>query len=486
MKKVYTSTLLLLLGAGLFTLVTWKWNVAAAAWLAPIFLIRFFRTQRRWITTLPAVFLLWAGSYANKTGAWEVEPIMEIILLGLAAAPMITALYLDRAAHQRLRPWLATLVFPAACVSLDYAISFLPLGTTFSIAPSQFYIEPLVQVAAVGGVWGIAFLVLWAAPVINAWWENGFDLRSVRIPAAVYAGCLVAALLAGGIRLVFTRPLSQTVRVAGVTVAHENAYWDEIIDLGTPEEVALQYAGEFQSLEDQLFVESENAARNGAKIIFWSEANAFIPPGGEDAFLQRASAFARKHQVYLMPAFEVLRYGDTSGYNGLAMITPQGETAYRYEKTMSWYATTSDGVIDSVDTPYGRIGAAICFDMDFPVLIRQAARQGVDIMLVPAFDTYETRTYHTEVGLLRGVEGGFSVMRMVNEGTSMAADYRGHVLAAQDFFTSPSRILIADLPSQGLGTPYALLGDWLAWLCIIYTVVMMFTSLYRPGKQASW
>ena len=74
--------------------------------------------------------------------------------------------------------------------------------------------------------------------------------------------------------------------------------------------------------------------------------------------MQRAAAFARQHQVYFMPVYQILRYGDTGGFNGLALFTPEGEVAYEYEKTLSWYATTSDGLVDSLQTPYGRIGAA--------------------------------------------------------------------------------------------------------------------------------
>ena len=89
--------------------------------------------------------------------------------------------------------------------------------------------------------------------------------------------------------------------------------------------------------------------------------------------------------------------------------------------------------------------------------------------------------YHTEVGLLRGVEDGFSVMRMVNEGTSMAVDYRGQLLASQDFFTTPSRILIADLPTRGVATLYGRLGDWFAWLSIVLAVGWFFGSSEEAG-----
>lgn len=80
------------------------------------------------------------------------------------------------------------------------------------------------------------------------------------------------------------------------------------------------------------------------------------------------------------------------------MITPAGEVAYTCEKTKSWYPTNSDGILRYVDTPYGRLSTAICFDMDFPAFIRQAARAGVDIMLVPAFDWKPIKPFHTPAG----------------------------------------------------------------------------------------
>ncbi|HWG83897.1 MAG TPA: nitrilase-related carbon-nitrogen hydrolase [Deinococcales bacterium] len=474
--------LALIAGAALYSLIGWKWNVAAAAWLAPALLVFHFRRQSRWYATLPAVALLWAVSYVNKVGSWDMDPMFEVLALGLATLPLVTALYLDRYAARRLPTLPGTLVFPAAFVGADYLFAMLPFGTVFSIAVTQVYLTPLVQVAAITGIWGIGFLVLWTAPVMNAWMEAGFDVRPVRAPLLALAGSAAAMLVLGGLRVALDRPTSPTVRVAGVTVPHPRDYWAEVIDLGTPRDKAAALAGEFASLTDQLFEESARAARAGAKVVFWSEANAFLLPEAKDAFLQRAREFAREHGIYLVPAYQVLRYGDTSGFNALAMIAPDGRLAFEYEKTMSWYATTSDGQLRSISTPFGRLSAVICFDMDFPALIRQAASQGVDIMLVPAFDTYATRVYHSEVGLLRAVENGFSMVRMVNEGASLAADYRGNILAYQDHFTTESRVMTADVPTRGVSTLYGRLGDWLAWLCLALTAVTV-TAAARPARS---
>jgi apolipoprotein N-acyltransferase len=56
-------------------------------------------------------------------------------------------------------------------------------------------------------------------------------------------------------------------------------------------------------------------------------------------------------------------------------------------------------------------------------------------------------------------------VRQTNEGTSMAADYLGNLLAYQDFFATEQRVMLADVPTQGVRTPYGWAGDYVPWLC---------------------
>lgn len=275
-------------------------------------------------------------------------------------------------------------------------------------------------------------------------------------------------LFTGGLWLDLAEPSSPTVKVASVIVPHERDYFATIIDIGTPEDVAHEYQEEFAALNDQLFVESQRAADFGAQIIFWSEVNGWLYPEDMEAFLARSQQFARENRVYFSPAYMVLRYGDITSDNMLAMITSEGKIAYTYTKTMSWYPTDSDGIIHSVETPYGTLSSAICFDMDFPGFINQAARQNVDIMLDPALDWESIKPYHTYVGLFRAVENGFSIVRSVNMGTSIAVDYTGSVLAYQDYFDTTDPVMIVDVPTEGVWTLYGTLGDWFAYVNIAF------------------
>jgi apolipoprotein N-acyltransferase len=64
------------------------------------------------------------------------------------------------------------------------------------------------------------------------------------------------------------------------------------------------------------------------------------------------------------------------------------------------------------------------------------------------------------------------MVRSASKGLSAAFNYKGQVLASQDFFTSDSDILYSDVPVEGHKTVYSIIGDLLAWLCILFFVVI--------------
>jgi apolipoprotein N-acyltransferase len=165
------------------------------------------------------------------------------------------------------------------------------------------------------------------------------------------------------------------------------------------------------------------------------------------------------------------------------MFTPRGELAFTYQKTKSWLPVDSDGVIKTIETPYGTLAAAICFDLDFPGFSRQAAKAGTDIMLVPGYDSERIRPFHTEPALIRGIEGGYSVIRQVNEGASMAADSRGTVLARQDYFMTKDRLMLADVPTRGARTVYGHIGDWFAWISIALFALLAVLAFHRAKRD---
>ena len=75
-------------------------------------------------------------------------------------------------------------------------------------------------------------------------------------------------------------------------------------------------------------------------------------------------------------------------YNSAAIVGPDGVLAV-YRKTHLWdreklWFTPGAEAPPVVDTPFGRIGVAICYDLYFPELTRRLALAGADVIVVPA------------------------------------------------------------------------------------------------------
>lgn len=91
------------------------------------------------------------------------------------------------------------------------------------------------------------------------------------------------------------------------------------------------------------------------------------------------------------------------------------------------------------DSPFGRIGIAICYDVRFPELFRELIEQGAEILLVPAAFTALTGKAHWEV-LLRSraienlayvvaaAQGGYHVNGRATYGHSMIVDPWGSIV----------------------------------------------------------
>jgi len=182
--------------------------------------------------------------------------------------------------------------------------------------------------------------------------------------------------------------------------------------------------------------------------------------------------------------------------NRFLFLDPQGTTLFDYTKQMpvpGGEASISiipvhDFRLPTVDTPHGRIAAAICFDMDFPWLIRQVGQARADMILVPSSDWLAIDPLHTHMACVRGTELGCSVIRQTNAGLSAAVDYQGHVLATMDHFSTPGteRVMVTHVPLNGVPTFYVCCGDAFSWMCVAGLFVLVSVGVFRrPSDPAS-
>ena len=469
----------LTIGSILLIFMGGKWNIPATTWLGPVFLLRFFRRQEKWRETLIALPII---ALSMIIFVYKLAPFPPVITLDfylfivIGNALLIVIPYLvDRALSRKLHHPLSVLIFPSVVTTIHYLnAAFGPLGTAGIWGQNLFDFTSLLQVISITGIWGLSFLVGWFASTINALWENDFNIARLRRPVVAFSVVLCLILLLGGLRLCILKPSSETVKVGSVVVPwpeEGDVFWD-YVQRGTPGEEAEKWRPALRELQDELFAQSEGIIPSGVEILMWSVGNVTVFEDDEPAFIQRAQSFAKEHQIYFFPSILMLKPDQVECENKVLAITPEGEIAYTYHKARPSPAEPlpeTEGKLLTVDTPYGRISTAICYDMFFSDLIRQAGKQHVDILLVPADEPMpDLDPFDTQSAMFRGIENGCSVLRSTLEGLTMGVDYQGNVLSRMSYYTTTeNRTTITHMPTQGVRTVYALAGDWFAYAAIL-------------------
>jgi apolipoprotein N-acyltransferase len=484
------SWLWLIVGALLLCFTSVQPALPIAAWLAPVFLLRFTRTQRpRFGLSILALVMA-----VVMSGKWAIgfAPVTMLGISGAIAALLTMSGYVaDRLLAPRVSGVARALVFPLALTTADWLGSTLAGPLASDVLPSFFsaaatwnspaYTQsgnlPLMQIVSITGLWGLTFLIAWFASVVNALWEHSFDWRPVRMTVLALAGVLVAVHLFGGARLAFFPPAAKTVQVAGI-VPREDLF-TTITELN-PQELMPGTADQrdaartrFTPIVNDLFTRSQQAADNGAKIIVWSETAAPTLEEDTAALLGRAAQLARSAHVYLQVGLIVFNNSDHYPFlqNRAVLLDPAGAVVWDYHKARptpgeNMVVAAGPSVVPTVDTPYGRLATVICYDADFPGLVAQAGRAGVDILLLPYKDWASVSVQHAQMAVFRAVENGVSLVRPTLSGLSTAVDAQGRTLAQVDAFTTDAPTLVANVAIQGSPTLNGLIGDAFAYLCI--------------------
>lgn len=160
---------------------------------------------------------------------------------------------------------------------------------------------------------------------------------------------------------------------AGIAVLPEN-----FALMGMRDDDKLAVAEADDSGPIQAFL-SEQARRHGLWLV-----GGTIPLRGDDSGRARAACMvydgngrrvARYDKIHL---FDVA-VGDQEAYRESASVEPGEPTPV------------------AVDTPAGRLGLSVCYDLRFPELFRLLAAQGMELLAVPSAFTATTGAAHWEV-----------------------------------------------------------------------------------------
>jgi apolipoprotein N-acyltransferase len=472
-----TSLLSLAIGAALLGLVT-QVPIAAAAWLALPLLLHASRSMPTGLGTL----YLWIAVYAAFAfGNRGMLPFGGAPYFGVNAAlatSLVLPFLVDRLLASPTGGLASTLIFPMALVAAEFLRSrFAPSATWNSLAYTQYGCLPLMQIAAFVGIWGISFLLGWTASTFEWAWARNFDWSVLRVPVTTCMTILGCVVFACSIRVA----LAPTDRLSMRTVALNGP-----LDVFVPGEMTKIASGRVSSAERPALAEklarlqawfldgSRREARAGARLVAWPEQNLLVFAEDEPALLARAQRLAAEEHVYLVMGLGTVHLGTPLPFeNKSVVIDPFGKVLVSYLKSRpvpGWEASVmrrGDGRLPIVDMPEGRLATAVCFDADFPELMRQTGQGGADLLVVPANEWRKVKDVHVQMAVFRAIENGVSLLRPASFGISSAVDPWGRVLAMSDHFSAGDRTMTAQVPMGHIATLYARTGDLFAWLCVV-------------------
>jgi predicted amidohydrolase len=107
-----------------------------------------------------------------------------------------------------------------------------------------------------------------------------------------------------------------------------------------------------------------------------------------DAILAEMRAVARRNATWLLAGTLPMQDGDRVVARA-PLIAPDGRLAFQEKRMMTRFETERWGVASGrppqvFDTPWGRIGVAICYDVEFPKLVRAQVEAGAWLILAPS------------------------------------------------------------------------------------------------------
>ena len=248
---------------------------------------------------------------------------------------------------------------------------------------------------------------------------------------------------------------------------------------------------------------SKQAAEKGAQFIMWPEsATPFYfeedPTGGVVRGLARGLGMP-----LLLGSDEIEDADPPRTYNAAFMLDTHGSTAAVYRKIqlvpfgeyvpfqrvlffvgplVEAVSAFSRGTRVTMMPVEGHmISTAICYEVTYPWLAREAVRQGSEMLTTITNDAWYGESsaafQHFEMAAMRAIEQGRYLARAANTGISGIIDPYGRVLVRTELFETAA--VVAEARFVQTRTLYSRIGDLIAYLSIATILLALAMAIRR-------
>jgi apolipoprotein N-acyltransferase len=514
------------------------WEVAGAAWAGPGLMLfcglgqnggRAFRlgfvagfvhflSSLYWLLWMPfawhgiplAPALAWAALSAYcgfYTGLW-VWFCWRIFPGGAKAPDFSLVAAVDQflsVAWVRRAGW--AILCAAAWTALEMARARVLSGFPWNfLGASQYALLPLIQIAAITGVYGVSFMIVWFSVAIG-----GVLLILARRPSttAIWSqaalpmlalGCIVAY----GMTKTLGIPVpSRQIKVALIQPSiPQTLIWDD-----------KENANRFQ----QVLALSEKALATKPDLLLWPEsAVPELSPENAKA-IERLLAGHQAWLIFCADSTEPLPSGENVDFNSSLLLNPAGAGEAIYHKRrlvifgeyiplvrwlpfLKWLTPVGSGFTPGeravqfhLTNLHVKTSVLICFEDTFPQEARDHVEEDTDFLINLTNDGWfgegAEQKQQAAGAIFRAIENGLPLVRCCNNGLTCWIDPQGRIKEIENAggsiygpgFITPQIPLLG--PGGRTQTIYNRYGDWFGWSCCAMSVLGLLRTLRRRPQQ---
>lgn len=394
---------------------------------------------------------------------------------------------------------------PAIWIGLELARYWITGNNWNAIGYSLAFGGRTIDLAAIGGVYLVGFVIILAAAIIafSIRYLIPFNGLNSGIAASVVVICLMAVVI---VELVLDRSGSQypedvqpaaivstiqaNVPMSGLNLQKWRALRERHVMLAE---------NELGKLESR----SINGEEIPAVMVF-PESPMNFQYGDDPEFQLFIHGFARKHNVDVL--FNSAEFdNETQRYFNSAVMIGQGPGKLaQYDKIYlvpfgEFIPWPLESLVPALVGNFAKgrkyevfplgnakAGVLICYESHFGEISRQSVLRGADVLIEMTNDGYLGPTpvlrQHMASAVFRAVETNRPLLRTTNVGVTAYITVKGEIRDVAPIYAEDSRTWKV-YRSDGEHTFYAKYGDWFGWLCLVIGAVLLGYAMRKPAHE---
>lgn len=350
------------------------------------------------------------------------------------------------------------------------------IGVPGNIGISQYAQPILIQSSSFFGIYAVSFLVLLTNALIAYLLLMLKKIVPVTRSSNIYIALAVAIMLLNilyGYSVLLNDKSDGLIKIAVVQPVISSSV----------------YQNSWRNPSNRVFMKNtfdeltDSAVNEKVDIIFWPEGgngylNMRIPELRDDLY-----RIARDNKVNLLISSDDM---DESGkkYNSIFSISSKGQLLGRYDKVKlipdAESSYTAGQNHKPINTSFGPLGAAICYETNFPSIFRVLVDQGAKILFASTSDAAFKRTAlvlsHTNLSVFRAIENRRWIVHASNTGPSIIVSPSGNVVKSSSLYKR--QIITASISAVDEKSVFTRYGYLVAEIVALFDVILLVGLVY--------